>query len=434
MKKASQKTARFSPVLKSFNCRSCGATLDLKAVGISVSVSCPSCHVIIDATNPNYKILEKAKKTYKFKKNPSIPIGSRGKLSGKTYEVIGFMERMDGIYPWKEYLLYNPYIGFRWLFEMNGHWSFVKRLRTLPREQLYSSAQYKKKTFKLFNAGEAKVTYVEGEFYWRVKIDDYSKVWDYISPPYMLSKEVTKDESIWTLSTYITPKRLESVFHLEENSLIKPYGIAPNQPSPSKANFKRMFGITVITLLTCLLLQLGNHIWVSNTLLYQGPINLNKERLANSRKISTKFKLVKIPEFEIKQDKKNIKLRGHSAIYNNWIYLDALLVNSKTGKGIPIPLEISHYKGSDWSEGSQTNDTHQYNIPKGTYYLSIQPQSGNFRNSIRLGIELISDVSIFSNFYWILFLLLTPLLTVGVGVFSFEKKRWKNGSENPYGE
>ena len=28
-------------------------------------------------------------------------------------------------YDWYEYLLYNPYNGFRYLTEYQGHWSFI---------------------------------------------------------------------------------------------------------------------------------------------------------------------------------------------------------------------------------------------------------------------------------------------------------------------
>ena len=28
-------------------------------------------------------------------------------------------------YYWQEYLLYNPAVGFRWLVESDGHWSYV---------------------------------------------------------------------------------------------------------------------------------------------------------------------------------------------------------------------------------------------------------------------------------------------------------------------
>ena len=38
------------------------------------------------------------------------------------------------IYSWDEYLLWNPYKGYRWLVESNGHWVLMKTLQTAVKE------------------------------------------------------------------------------------------------------------------------------------------------------------------------------------------------------------------------------------------------------------------------------------------------------------
>ena len=64
------------------------------------------------------------------------PLGTRGKLATGEYEAIGFQIRsitVDGVvYPWAEYLLYNPYKGYRYLTEYNGHWNDIRTLRAIP--------------------------------------------------------------------------------------------------------------------------------------------------------------------------------------------------------------------------------------------------------------------------------------------------------------
>ncbi|MEJ7605177.1 MAG: hypothetical protein WKF37_02675, partial [Bryobacteraceae bacterium] len=59
--------------------------------------------------------------------HPVIPLGTRGNLQGTRYEAIGFQMRgieVDGIqYLWSEYLLFNPYQGYRYLTEYQGHWN-----------------------------------------------------------------------------------------------------------------------------------------------------------------------------------------------------------------------------------------------------------------------------------------------------------------------
>src|SRR5688500_12221929 len=100
---------------KVFNCPTCGAGLLVRAQGQTLVVVCRSCGSTIDVTDENYRILStvKAKTTLE----PLIPLGTRGKCRGHTWEAIGFMQRCDssGIYCWREYLLFNPYQGFRWL-------------------------------------------------------------------------------------------------------------------------------------------------------------------------------------------------------------------------------------------------------------------------------------------------------------------------------
>ena len=50
--------------------------------------------------------------------------------------MIGFQQRSTQsggeTYSWREYLLFNPYKGFRYLTEFDGHWNFVARHRRRP--------------------------------------------------------------------------------------------------------------------------------------------------------------------------------------------------------------------------------------------------------------------------------------------------------------
>ena len=67
---------------------------------------------------------------------PLIPLGTRGTIRGTAYEAVGFQRRtiyVEGIsYSWHEYVLFNPYKGFRYLTEYNGHWNDTSILRSLP--------------------------------------------------------------------------------------------------------------------------------------------------------------------------------------------------------------------------------------------------------------------------------------------------------------
>src|SRR5580693_9095177 len=108
------------PQAKALNCPQCGAAILLRAMGHAETVVCESCHSILDAKDPNLQILQKFEAIIGVDR-PLIPLGSRGKLRGTDYEVIGFQRR--GIvsegerFDWHEYLLFNPYKGFRYLSE-----------------------------------------------------------------------------------------------------------------------------------------------------------------------------------------------------------------------------------------------------------------------------------------------------------------------------
>jgi len=61
----------------------------------------------------------------------------RGQIEGVTWEAIGFQVRQivvdDVPYSWDEYLLFNPYYGFRYLSEYEGHWNYIRTLPLVPR-------------------------------------------------------------------------------------------------------------------------------------------------------------------------------------------------------------------------------------------------------------------------------------------------------------
>src|SRR5437899_9774384 len=80
------------PQSKALNCPKCGAAIVLRSFGQAVTVVCSSCRSILDAKDPNLAILQQFElKTSDVK--PLIPRGTRGKLRGTDYEVIGFQRR-----------------------------------------------------------------------------------------------------------------------------------------------------------------------------------------------------------------------------------------------------------------------------------------------------------------------------------------------------
>src|SRR5690606_924595 len=68
-------------------------------------------------------------KAERARRQSVLPLHIRGEFEGQTWEIVGIVWRevvADGsVYPWQEFLLFNPYAGYRWLiFQMSdGVWS-----------------------------------------------------------------------------------------------------------------------------------------------------------------------------------------------------------------------------------------------------------------------------------------------------------------------
>ena len=166
--------------MKSLNCPSCGAALTVRSFSHAVTIVCDSCHSILDAQDPKLKILQKFQ-VATDEDPPLIPLGTRGKIRGTDYEVIGFQRRtihVDGIaYSWHEYVLFNPFKGFRYLTEYDGHWNDVSMLKALPIcSPGASTLNYLGETYKHFQTARAGTTFVLGEFPWQVRVGESAKL------------------------------------------------------------------------------------------------------------------------------------------------------------------------------------------------------------------------------------------------------------------
>lgn len=418
-------------LVRAFTCPVCGGTIQIRAAGYSLSAACGSCRSVVDVTNENYRVLSKfaAKKT----KDPLIPFGQRGMFFGKIYEVIGFMERSDvtGKYIWQEYLLFNPYHGFRWLLHDHGHWNFVTMIKEKPRP---GDPEHEGRSYRKYLQGKARVCYVLGEFYWRVKVGDEVGVQDFIHPPYLLSHEWDKSEETWSHTVYVEPSEVRKAFALEAD-LPPKQGVAPNQPYPHEAGYRGMMFFFVLALGALVAIEVMSYRNALNQVAWGGTLHYT---------VLEQNKTLITPEFELKKEIADIVIELNTPVDNNWLEADISLINKANEQTIQVAAGAESYSGvaegvedgerwtEHWREGDPNQRIHIPSVPGGTYYLAVTTAAGPGIATMDYTLRVVRDVLPFSNFM---------IAIAAVSVFpliarwrrsAFEKERWSNSDFSPY--
>jgi hypothetical protein len=418
-----------TPQVKSLNCPGCGASLTVRSFGHAVTVVCASCHSILDAQDPRLKILQKFQAA-EGEDPPRIPLGSRGGMRGTIYEVIGFERRtirVDGIpYSWHEYVLFNPFKGFRYLTEYNGHWNDVSILRSLPDlSPGGSSLRYLGETYQQFQTANAATTFVLGEFPWQVRVGESVTVSDYISPPRVISSERTGKEITWSMGEYMAGRDLWKAFQLQGEPPA-PVGVYENQPSPLRANVKTVWGLVGIFLGLLVLLFVGIYSLARDEQVFEESYEFNTNAKGEASFVTDTF--------ELKGHTSDVELTTRAQLDNEWIYLNYALINQDTGHAYDFGREVSYYHGYDadgaWSEGSTQNSVTVPSVPPGNYYLRIEPESDPNHGIIPYTVTLTRDVPQASFFGLGVLALLLPAGLITWRSLNFEHLRW---AESDYG-
>ena len=228
-------------------CPNCGGAVELRGFAHTRSAVCIQCLTVIDASTPELQIV--ARFDEKLRVHPAIPLGTRGQLGGVRWETIGFQVRttwVDGTpYSWHEYLLFNPYQGFRYLTVYNGHWNYVHALAGVPATSSAlngrPAASTGGVTYRHYQHGVAQTTFVLGEFPWAIQAGEQVEFDDYIAPPRVLSREASAAEVNWSCGDYIDGAAIWQAFQLP-GAAPAAEGFASNQPSPYPGKIRAIWG------------------------------------------------------------------------------------------------------------------------------------------------------------------------------------------------
>ena len=420
------------PQVRPLNCPGCGAALTLRSLSQAVTVVCDHCHSILDAQDPRLAILQKFKAAVE-EDPPLIPLGTRGKIRGTDYEVVGFERRtihVEGIrYSWHEYVLFNPYKGFRYLTEYNGHWNDTSILRSLPTvndDVSPATVTYLGETYKHFQTANAATSFVLGEFPWQVRVGESSDVSDYVSPPRVISSERTGKEVTWSMGEYISGRDIWKTFGLPGEPPER-VGVYENQPFPLGADTTKIWLACAGFLVVLLLMFIAFESFAGNDQVMEAAYNVFDTSARGEASFVTDV-------FQLKGHTSDLEVTTQADVNNNWIYLNYALINQDTGQAYDFGREVSYYQGYDedgsWSEGSRSDTVAIPSVPPGNYYFRIEPESELGGGTIRYWLSAKRDVPQASFFGIALLALLLPAGLITWRSMNFEHLRW---AESDYG-
>jgi hypothetical protein len=413
---------------QNLSCPQCGGPIEIHAPDQAQRVACPYCGSLLDAT----KDLAVLEAMARVEVQPRIPLGTKGRLHGGEWTIIGFLERsvtFEGVrYPWQEYLLYEPRHGFRWLVESKGHWSFVEAISAGDVLRYgVDRMRYGDQVFRHFQGGQAKVDVVLGEFYWAVARGDEVSSQDYVCPPLMLSSEGDEKEINWSLGTYTPPNEVWKGFNLVGGPPA-PEGVAPHQPSPYTGKVKAIWSLALLAAAALVFLYIG--IAVSGGRVVHKQSVTIPPNIAPASPEAALF----TDRFFV-QEEGNLEVTVKAPVSNTWLYLDGALINEETGAVDDFDLEVSYYYGTDsdgaWSEGSTEARTYVASVPPGRYVMRLGPQWEAGKPPPSYDLRVRSRVPRFYQLVLAMLALFVWPVVVGWRSMRFEGRRWAESDHAP---
>lgn len=348
--------------VRALNCTQCGGILSLRAAGYTVSLVCEHCGATLDTTDPDLRVIATATAAVT---RPPIALGTRGVLRGETWEVVGYLERSDGEESWSEYLLFNPYRGYGWLIDDGRRFSYGFLLDRLP-ELEGTQFVVDGKGFD-WDSGPypVEVSFVVGEFYWRVAVGERVRVTDYARPGTMLSCEENESERTWSKLDLLEWGEAERAFNVQQRARPDGDAPAPHEPSPWRDRMVESLIIAAVAAVTLIIIStMGSRV----------------DRLASVNAevgLDGAPRTVVIHDITIPQRSSAVGISAQSdQLDNDWIDLDYSLVDKRTQESFDSYGLAEHYSGSDsdgsWSEGDTRPNTRLSSIPPGTYDLVVE--------------------------------------------------------------
>jgi hypothetical protein len=418
-------------------CLSCGGPITLHGYGQIEQVSCPYCGSTLSPDqNGALELLQAAQR----QRRPSVlQLHSRGKLKNSSgqgddketeWEIIGVAWRQvtaEGVaYPWQEFMLFNPYHGYRWLiYSMtDGSWMLGEALDGAPEKVglAHKALRFQGDRFKHFSTGQASVIYVEGEFPWQVEVGDVAIAEDYVAKARGLSVEHSTSEGgsevSFTRMRHIDSDEVWAAFGGSDKAPPQ-NGIGLLTPNPNKARSGWFWK-------TCLILLA---LWTVATFIYVG--SRDTKVIVTESNVPVGTSLSQSVEVLEEGDKGTLEVEfSLPGLSNAWGYADVLLVKEGSQDAYNFGVEVDEWHGSDYKEGTNPKSLVIGGVEGGKYTLQVTPKidpahlsrnpSATYNLTVRQDVALIRySVLAF------LMILMFPLFNTLLGGI-YEGRRWQN--------
>lgn len=409
------------PVMLS--CDSCGKPVTIRLPQYALHCVCPNCNKWNEINNAGSTLKARDKKFKPF--TPALPIGSKGVIKDLPYEVIGATEKNEAgssNTKWREYTLYNASTGFAFLAEYNGHWSYIKEIKSgMPWPYYKEEITVGIENFVLFNDYRFNIVSAAGEFVPPLTGGNISAR-EFISPPEMYMAENNDGKEItWYKGEYISNSKVFEGLNVVEKTMPPVVGVGPLQPMKAYISMGLLKRISIAAFLLLFITQIILTSSAKNETIFSSGFYIGD---------SLSRKSIVTEAFELKQASSNLEFIISAPVNNSWFEADVTLINDRTGKEYSFEKGVEYYSGytdgESWTEGSKDADILLSSVPKGKYHLNIFPTGDPLNRVSTFSIQVTNDVPVWRNFF---------LLTLLLGLYpfimwwrtqSFEKRRWNN--------
>ncbi|MEP1962377.1 DUF4178 domain-containing protein [Tateyamaria sp.] len=357
--------------IKSINCTSCGAGLDVLGGGRVKVMVCGYCGSELDAQD-NFAVLRK----FADLKRPNslFSIGMSGVIDGVSFTVIGTLgmtERWQRrIWTWVEHQVFSPTHGYAYLTVEDGKLSFTRRYRGMTRPAWISPTTVEMSesrprmgtpegTYSYFETSTAEISFVEGEFNWRPEIGARTTSVSMLGSNAMLhfSRSAAEEEVLRT--QYLPAAEVYASFGVVDPP--RPTGFNILKPF-SPGRHQRFFAVSSIAFAVVAL--------VMSFAVTGSPDRESDQNLT--------FNIKDLPQeipFEITEKDRLAVIQVGADVDNSWAYVGVYVADPEDVPVFEVGRTVERYSGRDkdgaWSEGRSTSVLRFIPRQTGTYQVEV---------------------------------------------------------------